>query len=116
MDTPAFTALSPEVSVAPQLGPQDMAAVAAAGFKSLIINRPDFEAGPEQPSAAAVSEAAINVGLRCVYQPVISGAMTQADIDQFADLLATLPRPILAYCRTGTRCTVLYHAATGQTA
>jgi len=112
MTTPAFTALNPEVSVAPQLGPQDMAAVAAAGFKSVIINRPDFEAGPEQPAAADVSRAAAAAGLRCVYQPVVGTAMTQADVDRFAELLATLPRPVLAYCRTGTRCTVLYRAAT----
>jgi len=116
MSAPAFTPLSPDVSVAPQLGPQDMAAVAAAGFKSVIINRPDFEAGPEQPGAADVSAAATAAGLRCVYQPVISGAMTQADVDRFAELLTTLPRPILAYCRTGMRCTVLYRAATGQVA
>jgi len=112
--TPTFTALSPDVSVAPQLGPEDMICVAAAGFKSVIINRPDFEAGPEQPVAEAVSAAAATAGLRCVYQPVVSGAMTPADVARFAELLATLPRPILAYCRTGTRCTVLYRAATGQ--
>jgi len=113
MTTP-ITPLSPDVSVAPQLGPQDMVDVAGAGFKSVIINRPDYEGGPDQPSAAAVAAAAAAAGLRCVYQPVVSSAITQADIDRFAELLHTLPRPVLAYCRTGTRCTVLYRAATGQ--
>jgi len=111
MDTPAFTALSPDVSVAPQLGPQDMARVAAAGFRSVIINRPDFEAGPDQPASADVMAAASAAGLRCVYQPVVSGAMTADDVARFAELLNTLPAPVLAYCRTGTRCTVLYQAA-----
>jgi len=113
MATP-ITPLSQDVAVAPQLGPQDMADVAAAGFKSVIINRPDFEGGPEQPSAADVAAAAQAAGLRCEYQPVVSGAMTQADVERFASLLDSLPRPVLAYCRTGTRCTVLYRAATGQ--
>jgi uncharacterized protein (TIGR01244 family) len=92
-----------------------MAAVAAAGFKSVIINRPDFEDGPNQPTSAAVSEAARAAGLRVAYQPVVSGQMTSDDVTHFAELLQTLPAPVLAYCRSGTRCTVLYRAATGNT-
>jgi len=110
----SVTTLSPRVSVAPQLGPEDMASVAAAGFKSVIINRPDFEGGAEQPASADVMAAASAAGLRCVYQPVVSGAMTADDAVRFAELIDTLPAPVLAYCRTGTRCTVLYRAAAGQ--
>ena len=110
MATP-INALTPDFAVAPQLAPTDMAAVAAAGFKSVIINRPDHEGGPDQPTAAAVSTAALEAGLQVVYQPVISGGMTRDDVTRFAELLETLPAPVLAYCRTGTRCTNLYHAA-----
>lgn len=113
MSTP-INALSADFAVAPQLGPDDMAAVAAAGFKSVIINRPDYEGGPSQPSAEQVMAAAREAGLRCEYQPVVSGAMTSDDVARFSELLQTLPSPVLAYCRTGTRCTVLYRAATGQ--
>jgi len=113
MATP-INPLNQNFAVAPQLTPEDMPAVAAAGYKSVIINRPDFEGGPDQPTAAAVAEAARNAGLHCEYQPVVSGAMTPADVQRFAELLGTLPQPVLAYCRTGTRCTVLYRAATGQ--
>lgn len=113
MATP-INALTPEFAVAPQLAPEDMAAVAAAGFKSVIINRPDFEGGPSQPTAADVSAAARQVGLRIEYQPVVSGAMTQDDVVRFAELLQTLPAPVLAYCRSGTRCTNLYRAATSN--
>ena len=108
MSTP-INSLTSDFAVAPQLGPDDMAAVAAAGFKSVIINRPDFEDGPNQPTAAAVSEA-----LRVAYQPVVSGYMTSDDVTHFSELLQTLPAPVLAYCRSGTRCTVLYRAATAQ--
>jgi uncharacterized protein (TIGR01244 family) len=103
--------LTETFAVAPQLSPDDMPAVAAAGFKSVIINRPDHEGGPDQPTAAEVSQAALNAGLTVEYQPVISGGMTAADVSRFAELLDTLPGPILAYCRTGTRCTNLYVAA-----
>lgn len=113
MSTP-INALNPDFAVAPQLQPADMAAVAAAGFKSVIINRPDYEAGPDQPTAAAVIAAAKAAGLAVEYQPVVSGGMTTQDVERFSELLNTLPKPILAYCRTGTRCTVLYRAATGN--
>ncbi len=114
MSTP-INYLNQDFAVAPQLMPADMAAVAAAGFKSVIINRPDFEAGPDQPTAAAVSEAARAAGLQVEYQPVVSGGMTQEDVTRFTELLKIMPAPILAFCRTGTRCSVLYRAATGNT-
>lgn len=103
--------LSPNFAVAPQLGPEDMADVAAAGFKSVIINRPDFEGGPDQPTAAQVSAAAEAVGLKVEYQPVVGSAMTMGDVARFAELLQELPAPVLAYCRTGTRCTNLFAAS-----
>ncbi|WP_459616920.1 protein tyrosine phosphatase family protein [Bordetella sp. 2513F-2] len=103
--------LAPDFAVAPQLGPDDMAEVAAAGYKSVIINRPDYEGGPDQPTAADVSRAAEAAGLQVAYQPVVSGAMTAEDVVRFAELLRTLPGPVLAYCRTGTRCTNLYAGA-----
>ena len=107
-----INALSADFAVAPQLAAEDMAAVAQAGYKSVIINRPDFEGGPAQPTAADVAAAARAAGLRVEYQPVVSGAMTPDDVARFAELLEVLPAPVLAYCRTGTRCTVLYRAAT----
>ncbi|MFY1843750.1 TIGR01244 family sulfur transferase [Achromobacter xylosoxidans] len=103
--------LTDNFAVAPQLGPDDMADVAAAGYKSVIINRPDFEGGPDQPTAADVSKAAAAAGLKIEYQPVVGSAMTAADVARFAELLRTLPGPVLAYCRTGTRCTNLFAAA-----
>ena len=104
--------LSDTFAVSPQLSPQDMQAVADAGYKSVIINRPDLEGGPDQPSSADVIAAAQAAGLAVEYQPVVSGAMTSDDVARFAVLLKELPAPVLAYCRTGTRCTHLFQAAT----
>jgi uncharacterized protein (TIGR01244 family) len=87
-----------------------MSELAAAGFKSVIINRPDFEGGADQPTATDVMAAARAAGLQAEYQPVVSGAMTPDDVARFATLLQTLPAPVLAYCRTGTRCANLYNA------
>lgn len=103
--------ISADFAVAPQLSAEDMSAVAAAGYKSVIINRPDFEGGPDQPASADVIAAGKAAGLQVVYQPVVSGAMSAADVTRFSELLEQLPAPVLAYCRTGTRCTHLYLAA-----
>lgn len=113
MSTP-INRLTPDFAVAPQLTPEDMAAVAAAGYKSVIINRPDHEGGPDQPTAAAVSAAAREAGLRVEYQPVVSGAITADDVTKFAELLQTMPAPVLAYCRSGARCTSLFQSATSK--
>lgn len=104
--------LTDSFSVAPQLAPEDMAAVAAAGYKSVIINRPDFEGGADQPTSADVMAAAKAAGLQVEYQPVVSGAITADDVARFAQLLNSLPGPVLAYCRSGARCTNLFRAAT----
>lgn len=106
-----FKSLTENLSVSPQLTPEDMPAVAAAGYKSVIINRPDFEGGPDQPTAASVMQAAQAAGLQVEYQPVVGSAMTMDDVRQFAELLRTLPGPVLAYCRSGTRCMNLFAAS-----
>jgi uncharacterized protein (TIGR01244 family) len=105
--------LSPDVSVAPQLGPEAMAPVAQAGFRSVINNRPDFEGGPSQPTNASIEAAAKAAGLVYVFLPVAPGYQSPEEVARFAELMATLPKPILAFCRTGTRSGKLFRAATG---
>ena len=104
--------LSNDVSVAPQLGPEAMAEAAAAGFRSVINNRPDFEGGPGQPTSASVEAAARAAGLEYAWLPVAPNFQSADEIARFAQLLATLPKPILAFCRSGTRSGKLFSAAT----
>ena len=112
MNAPPVQQLSADVCVAPQLGPEAMAWAAQAGFKSIVNNRPDFEGGPDQPTSATIEAAAKTAGLRYVYLPVQPAVQTPDEIARFAALLAQLPKPILAFCRTGTRSGKLYRAAT----
>ena len=104
--------VSPDVCVAPQLTPDAMAEAARAGFKSVINNRPDFEHGPDQPTNAAIEAAAHAAGLEYRFLPVSGAYQSPDEIAAFAKLLAELPRPILAFCRSGARSTRLYAAAT----
>ena len=112
MSTPSFTQLSEQLAVAPQLSAADMQAVAAAGFKSVINNRPDFEGGPDQPANVDIEQAAKAAGLEYRYQPVNGAAIQSGDVATFRELITSLPGPVLAFCRTGTRCSVLFRAAT----
>ncbi|MBX6318776.1 TIGR01244 family sulfur transferase [Pigmentiphaga sp.] len=109
-----FTSLTENFAVAPQLAPDDMAAVAAAGFKSVINNRPDFEGGPAQPSSEQMKAAAEAAGLNYVYQPVNGANIQPDDVATFASLLKTLPGPVLAFCRSGARSTKLFMFASQQ--
>ena len=111
MTLPPLRHLSPELSVAPQLDASAMAALAAAGFKSVINNRPDFEGGTDQPTTASIEAAAVAAGLVYAYLPVNPAVQTPQEVAQFKELLATLPTPILAFCRTGTRCGKLFAAS-----
>ena len=103
--------IAPDVCVAPQLEPGAMAQAAQAGFRSVVNNRPDFEGGPTQPTSASIEAAARAAGLEYVHLPVAGGYQSPEEIARFAELLKTLPRPILAFCRSGARSTKLYAAA-----
>jgi uncharacterized protein (TIGR01244 family) len=110
---PGFQQLSPDLCVAGQLDPAAMEWAAKAGFKSVINNRPDFEGGPDQPTSAAIEAAARSAGLRYAHLPVAPGMQTPAEVDQFASLIDEMPKPILAFCRSGTRSGKLFRAASG---
>ena len=105
-------AVAPDVCVAPQLIPESMAEAARHGFKSVINNRPDYEEGPEQPTNASIEAAARAAGLQYAFLPVQGGYQSPEEIAAFAQLLADLPRPILAFCRSGARSSRLFVAAT----
>lgn len=96
-----------ELSVAAQIDVADIATLAAQGFRSIINNRPDGEAAGQPPSAL-LEAAARKGGLAYRHIPVVSGQLSEAHVRMFADALRELPRPLLAFCRTGTRSTMLW--------
>ncbi|MGL4396759.1 MAG: TIGR01244 family sulfur transferase [Hyphomicrobium sp.] len=99
--------LTPNLSVSPQVTVKDVAAIAALGFKAIIANRPDGE-GADQPLFSEIEREAAKFGLAARYVPVVSGPVTDDDAEAFAEAMAELPKPVLAYCRTGTRSTTLW--------
>ncbi len=112
MSTPLpLRQIADTVCVAPQLTPDAMAELARLGFKSVVNNRPDFEHGPDQPTSAAIEAAALAAGLQYRFLPVDGGWQSPEQIAEFAALLAELPAPLLAFCRSGARSTRLYQQA-----
>ncbi len=99
--------LSPDVAVSPQITAADVPAIAAAGYRSIICNRPDREAG-DQPDHDGIEAAAKAAGLAFVYQPVVSSMLNEADAAAFGRHVAELPKPVFAYCRSGARCANLF--------
>lgn len=104
-------AVAPDVCVAPQLTAEAMAEAARAGFRSVVNNRPDHEFEPDQPTSAEIEAAARAAGLEYRWLPVDGGYQSPEEIAAFATLLEELPRPILAFCRSGARSARLYSAA-----
>ena len=111
MSSIPFRSLTPALAVAPQLTPDAMAEAARLGFKSVINNRPDFEAGPDQPTSAQIEAAALAAGLAYRHLPVAPSYQSPQEVAAFADLLQELPVPVLAFCRSGTRSARLFTEA-----
>jgi sulfide:quinone oxidoreductase len=96
------------IFVAPQLVEADFAEIAARGFRSVVNNRPDREAPDQLPNEQAEA-AALGRGLQFRFLPVDNLNVTdETPVNAFAQLMDDLPRPTLFYCRSGTRCTILW--------
>ena len=99
--------LTSNLSISPQVLVSEIQAIARAGFKAIICNRPDGE-GPDQPSFKEIEQAANQYGLEAKYLPAESGKVRDEEGQAFGQLLNALPGPVLAYCRTGMRSTTLW--------
>lgn len=102
--------LTPNLSVAPQLTERDLEEAAAAGFKTIVNNRPDGEA-PGQPRSQDLAAAAKRLGLDYRHIPVVSGQLTNDQVAVFRAAVTEGPMPSLAFCRTGMRSTALWALA-----
>ncbi len=101
-------------AVSGQIDGQDVPAIAAQGFNSIVCNRPDDEEAT-QPAYDTIAAAATTLGLSCAHVPSISGAMTREDVSAMARAMTELPAPVLAYCRTGTRSISLWAIISAKT-
>lgn len=99
--------LTPALSVAPQISAADVPALARAGFRSVICNRPDGEA-IDQAAFQAIERACAEQGLQARYLPAETGKVSDAQGQAFGALMKQLPQPVLAYCRSGLRSATMW--------
>ena len=105
--------INESISVAPQIAVEQVAEIAAAGFKTIVNNRPDDEdAG--QPSGDAIRAAAEAAGLKYVSIPVTHAGFSHPQIDAMTEALTDSDGPVLAYCRSGTRSCNLWALAAAK--
>jgi len=93
--------------VSDQITEEDIEQLKEAGFKTIFCNRPDNEE-QNQVTVKSIQDKAIKSGLNFIHQPVIGGQISQNDIDEFSDHYDDAEKPIFAYCRTGTRSSMLW--------
>ena len=101
---------TPNVSVTGQMTVEKFEKLVQQDFKSVIVNRPDQEIG-NMTSASALRNIAEQANLSLIYQPVISGQISQQDVQEFAKYYNSLPKPILLVCKSGNRSKVLFNQA-----
>ena len=109
-----LAAIDKQISVSAQIKPEDLPDIAQQGYRSVICNRPDGEAA-DQPTFEEIEAAAKKLDLEIRYQPITAGKVRDEDADAFGTLLNALPKPVLAYCRTGTRSATLWSLSQAET-
>lgn len=105
--------INDRISVAPQIAPEDIAAIKAAGFVAIVNNRPDDEDNG-QPSGDTIRAAAEAAGLAYSAIPVTHAGFSHPQIDAMAAALTAADGPVLAYCRSGTRSCNLWALAAAK--
>jgi uncharacterized protein (TIGR01244 family) len=105
-----FRTLSDTVFAAGQIAPEDIARAESQGVTLIVNNRPDGEA-PGQPDGETIEAAARAAGIDYVAIPVDSSGFDDARIAAMQAALDNAEGKVLAYCRTGTRSTLLWALA-----
>lgn len=103
--------ITPRYNVSPQISVEDMDALKSAGITTVICNRPDAEVPPNH-RASMIEAAAQAAGLAFHILPLTHQTMTPDNVARQRDLVDAAPGPVLAYCASGTRCSVIW--ALGQ--
>lgn len=102
--------LTSDYAVAPQISADMVKEIAKAGFRRVICNRPDGEI-PGDLRAARIAEAVAAHGMQFVDNPIMPGALTQQNVAVQAQAIKDAGGPVLAYCASGNRSTIVWALA-----
>lgn len=96
--------------VAPQISPDDVAAIASAGFVAIICNRPDGE-DPGQPTATEIAARCKEAGLDFHHIPVSGMPLSATAVQEHRRIVEDSDGPVLGYCRSGQRSELIFAAS-----
>ena len=105
-----FRKISDTFLASPQITPGDIEQAKAEGVTLIINNRPDDEA-PDQPAGASIRKAALDAGMDYKAIPVSSAGFSLPQVDAMAEAVSSAQGKVLAFCRSGTRSTLLWALA-----
>ena len=105
-----FRKLNDGVLASPQIDLGDLAEAAALGVALVVNNRPEGESDDQTPGET-IEAAARAAGMDYVAIPVTHAGFSEWQVKAMAEALAGAKGPVLAYCRSGTRSTLLWALA-----
>ena len=105
-----FREVTPSFWASPQIGLADVAEAQARGMTLIVNNRPEGEAEDQVPGAE-IEAAARAAGLAYVAIPVTHAGFNEEQVQAMVAALVATSGPVLAYCRSGTRSTLLWSLA-----
>lgn len=105
-----FRKVTEGVYASPQIGLDEVAEAQALGVTLVINNRPEGESDDQTPGPE-IEAAARAAGLGYVAIPVTHAGFSEGQVKAMAEALAKNEGAVLAYCRSGTRSTLLWALA-----
>ena len=105
-----FRKLTNTIYAAPQIGLAEIAEASALGVTLVINNRPEGESD-EQTPGSEIEAAARAAGMDYVAIPVTHSGFSEPQVEAMAAALEGATGGVLAYCRSGTRSTLLWALA-----
>ena len=105
-----FRKLSDQFYASPQITPQEVSEAAAMGIALIVNNRPDGEAA-DQPPGSDIEAATRAAGMDYLAIPIGGSGFSEPQVEALQDALASAQGPVLGYCRSGTRSTLLWSLA-----
>jgi sulfide:quinone oxidoreductase len=100
--------ISETYAVCGQISSEDLPEIVRSGFKALVCNRPEGESR-NQESFDTIAQSARELGIEAAFLPIVPQGATDDDRAAFERLFTRLPKPVLAYCRSGNRSATLWH-------
>jgi uncharacterized protein (TIGR01244 family) len=108
--THMFRKITGGIYASPQITADQIAEATALGIKLIVNNRPEGE-GDDQTPGEEIEAAARAAGMDYVAIPVTHSGFSEPQVKAMADALDAAQGGVLAYCRSGTRSTLLWALA-----